>query len=183
MHSVYQIRNIDSGMRYFGMTRTTLAQRMNAHIQAAKRKADTSYLHNAIRAHGADKFEIKMIHECETRALAAELERFIIEEANSQHPGGYNLRTGGDGGYAWHPDSKERARKNTKAYFEENPQARLNVSAKVSEVWKNPAMRQKYIDAAKKRSSTPEQRAELAARAALGRERRWAAYRSAKRTA
>lgn len=177
-YHVYQIINCATKKRYIGITRVSISTRLNQHWSAAKRKSDNSYLHSSMVKHGRSIFSIHLIHTCESRSVACELERFLIEECTSRYPDGYNLRTGGDGGYEWHDTSKELARQNTSQYFTD-PLARQRVSVKAKKSWEDPTVRQRYITSAKNRSSTPAQRADLAARAAKGRANRWAAYRAA----
>lgn len=143
-HSVYQVLNSENSKRYIGMTGMPLRARMSAHRSYAKRSATKSAMHSAMLKHGAEKFSIRLIHECATRELAAELERFLIQECNSQSPNGYNIRTGGEGGYEWHQASKERARTNTASYFAKNPAAREKISTEQHARWLDPQMRAKY---------------------------------------
>lgn len=69
-----------------------------------------SYLHSAIRKHGADSFQAEAICECSSKEDMDILEGFCISAFNTKVPYGYNLTDGGDGvvGYKHTPESQAK---------------------------------------------------------------------------
>ena len=65
------------------------------HMRAA-RKGKQNKLYNAIRKHGAKSFSMQVLHWCDTRDDAYELEQFVIDVIGSID-GGYNTTPGGRG--------------------------------------------------------------------------------------
>jgi hypothetical protein len=71
--------------------------RFNDHISEAinntKRKQCT-YLNNAIRKYGKEKFTLKIVESCDISILD-DREQYYINEYNTLYPNGYNLTKGG----------------------------------------------------------------------------------------
>ena len=154
MYRVYQIINAETRKVYIGMTKSSLELRFKQHWKSSAKELDRSYLHFSMKKHGRDAFSIHLIHECKTRELAAELERFLIEECDCRYPNGYNLRTGGDGGYQWHEISKRRARENTTSYMKQNPEAIERLRKVAKEQWTVPGYRESASRWAKEYAKT-----------------------------
>ncbi len=94
----YRAINRRSGKVYIGLTAEGLSRRWGRHLRIAARGIGFA-LHDAIRAHGADAFEVQEFASPIPRtpeALAA-LEILLIAQEGSIAPGGYNLTMGGDG--------------------------------------------------------------------------------------
>lgn len=92
MRYIYVIRNSHNEKVYVGQT-YDLAQRKAAHLYTA-RKGDHRPLYQAIREIGAENFSFEAIEECVSDQLAAEREKFWVEQFNS-FDGGYNSTSGG----------------------------------------------------------------------------------------
>jgi group I intron endonuclease len=93
--AVYKITNSVNGKLYFGLSAHP-ASRWSTH----KRRAIDGYvskLSMAMRKHGVAAFSFEVIHWCDSREDANELEHFFIEEAGTRLSG-YNIREGGDSG-------------------------------------------------------------------------------------
>lgn len=93
--AVYRITNSINGKLYFG-----LSSRPSSRWSTHKRRAIDGYvskLSAAIRKYGATAFLFEVIHWCDSREDANELEHFFIEEAGTRLSG-YNIREGGDSG-------------------------------------------------------------------------------------
>lgn len=88
---IYKITNKVNGKSYIGQTRYTLEFRWKQH----QHKRDNTYFHNAIRKYGVDKFDIKILEECNYEDLNSR-EIFYIAKYNTFKEG-YNLTIGGDG--------------------------------------------------------------------------------------
>ena len=96
---VYRITNRLSGKSYIGMTAVSLADRWRQHQNSARRGVKTA-LHNAMRAHGPEAFEVAEVASLMpnmTREDLCALEKHIIAQEGSLSPGGYNMTEGGDG--------------------------------------------------------------------------------------
>jgi group I intron endonuclease len=81
---------------------------LNLHKQLAKKKINR-YLYDSMNHHGFDNFCIILIEECEDDVANAR-ERFWIEQLQCQHPNGYNMTLGGDGGFTLAKYSLEERR-------------------------------------------------------------------------
>ncbi|MBQ3441683.1 MAG: GIY-YIG nuclease family protein [Selenomonadaceae bacterium] len=108
---IYKITNQLDGKSYVGQTTRTIEERFKEHA-----KCKTTYIGNAIRAHGVENFSIEVIEECDTREQLNEREIFWIVTLNCKHPNGYNLTEGGDGskGFTEEALSKMRTPKSSK---------------------------------------------------------------------
>jgi group I intron endonuclease len=94
---IYKITNIITQKSYIGQTKRTIQRRFNSHISEAKRNLYDTHLHRSIRKHGADKFTVELIEECDANNIS-DREIFWIKELNTKSPKGYNLHDGGYGG-------------------------------------------------------------------------------------
>lgn len=93
MTRIYLITNTVNGKRYVGKTKYTVAHRFSQHCS---RDDYNTYLHNAIRKYGKDKFRVEEICCCSDDHWR-ELETFYIKFYHTHHTeGGYNLTWGGD---------------------------------------------------------------------------------------
>lgn len=93
--AVYKITNSINGKLYFG-----LSSRPSSRWSTHKRRAIDGYVSKlsvAMRKHGVAAFSFEVIHWCDSREDANELEHFFIEEAGTRFSG-YNIREGGDSG-------------------------------------------------------------------------------------
>jgi group I intron endonuclease len=93
---IYSIYNKESGKYYIGQTIHPLNKRWSEHLAEARRMKDTP-LYRAIRKYGADKFNIKVIEECNS-LLLDDRETYWIDSYNS-YSNGYNQTTGAGGQY------------------------------------------------------------------------------------
>ena len=90
---IYRWTHKASGMSYIGQT-TDIKRRIKDH---GKYYGHCRYLHNAIKAHGIEAFEIDIICEVPDELLNT-LEICYIKVLNTLSPTGYNLREGGNEG-------------------------------------------------------------------------------------
>lgn len=93
---VYEALNLKTGFRYVGQTVSVLRKRWNGHCQSAKSGRGWE-LSKAIREHGSDTFQLKILCECETKQDLNVAERKFIAELNTVWPNGYNMTNGGEG--------------------------------------------------------------------------------------
>jgi len=106
---IYCIVNIVNGKVYIGKTEKTAEDRWKKHIATAFNDNSQFYIHRAMRKYGSEAFRI------ETLAIAASLEEldqlemwFIAERHSNDPKFGYNMTTGGEGG--WHDQYTEHPR-------------------------------------------------------------------------
>lgn len=105
---IYIITNIITQKQYIGQARSHRKNhnryipvgfegRFNDHISEAicntKRK-QCWYLNNAIRKHGKDSFEVKLLEICPVNEMDVNEQKYIAEY-NTLYPNGYNLTKGG----------------------------------------------------------------------------------------
>ena len=96
---IYKITCLPTGQSYIGKTRSTQQQRWYQHCSDAKRGSD-SVLHQAIREHGREAFEVETLQEWEdisNEALTAAETHFIGEQDTFHN--GYNMRVKGESPY------------------------------------------------------------------------------------
>jgi group I intron endonuclease len=91
--AVYKITNSVNGKLYIGQSKSP-------HTRWGRHKKDALtqnwLLSRAIRKHGVSAFSMEILHWCETKEDANELEQFLIAECYTQVTG-YNILPGGDG--------------------------------------------------------------------------------------
>lgn len=84
------------------------------HTPGTKKRNFCTYLYRAMIKHGPGKFTMRQIAVAYSHQELNDLETYYIEERNTLAPNGYNLTTGGDGGYVHSPDVLARISENTK---------------------------------------------------------------------
>ena len=95
MAFIYKITNTDTNTIYVGKTNLTINERFDRHVKNSKNSE--TYLYNAMRKYGIDKFIIEILEEC-TDDILNDREIFWIDQLNTFVPNGYNMTKGGDGG-------------------------------------------------------------------------------------
>lgn len=107
--TIYKVTS-PSGRAYIGLTKRPMRARWRTHcVDAAKGSA--SYLHRAMRKHGAERFVVEEITRCYSQKEAEVCERAMIASHGTFcRSGGYNMTLGGDGNWGWRP-TKEMLRK------------------------------------------------------------------------
>lgn len=178
---VYKITNLEDGKVYVGQTVQRLRRRLNQHKNAEAKSI--SAIDGAIKKYGWENFKAEVLEEC-PREMLNEREKFWIEKLNCLSPNGYNLTSGGDGGYIRSEETLEKMRlanegktlsDETKAKISEANQGENNpfygkthseeTRAKISAVHKGktilPETRAKMSEAHK--NPSPETRAKLSA--------------------
>jgi group I intron endonuclease len=94
--AIYKITNSTNGKLYIGITADPM-KRWWAHKNQTK-KTHTK-LYNAFRKYGVDAFSFEVLHWCETREDARELENLVVDVCDTIK-NGYNMCPGGGGGIA-----------------------------------------------------------------------------------
>lgn len=117
MGYIYKVTNVVNGKVYIGQTMRTIEARWKDHNWDSNNKNGPKYcssFHNAIRKYSADSFIVEEVEECDN-SLLNEREVFWIAFYNSaDNCHGYNLTTGGDGGYLRAPETDETKAKKSK---------------------------------------------------------------------
>lgn len=109
---VYKITNIKNGKIYVGITNQGVGARWVKHCSDS-RHGSSFPIHNAIRKHGEENFQIEVIETVEDVEYLKEREVYWIKHFNSYNrEKGYNLTFGGDGTFGrYHSDeTKEKIR-------------------------------------------------------------------------
>ena len=89
---IYLLTNKVNGKQYVGQS-INIKKRMREHANANKK--DCAYLHNAIRKHGWESFDLKMLIVVDSKEDMNRYERALIEQYGTLSPGGYNCKDGG----------------------------------------------------------------------------------------
>lgn len=95
---VYLATNKVNGMRYVGLTRrSTLAPRINEHFANARNstKGGHKTIAHAIRVYGEDAFQFEILDRLKDLKSLGRAERYWIQNLNTRHPNGYNVKKGG----------------------------------------------------------------------------------------
>jgi hypothetical protein len=122
---IYKITCVETPHVYIGKTKKSLVERWHnhkrdlkrfqnyVHTPGTKKRGFCTYLYRAMSQYGFDKFKIERIASAASLEELNELESSLIIEHNTLAPNGYNLTTGGDGGWDHPPELKEKMRENT----------------------------------------------------------------------
>lgn len=92
---IYKIINKIDGKIYIGQTVQELNTRWIQHKCDAKTRGQNHVLYRAIRKHGIENFEIKMIAKCSSIGEMNHREEYYIKIFGCLAPIGYNLAIGG----------------------------------------------------------------------------------------
>jgi group I intron endonuclease len=115
-YSIYVIRNDANGKHYVGQTYRYPLERIDGHVQAARRGVDYAF-YRAIRVYGLDNFSLVHTEHCpKERAKAAE--EAMMDKYNSLVPSGYNVRRKGvvqERHWGGGPQAEETKRKTAEA--------------------------------------------------------------------
>lgn len=95
---IYKITNLINNKIYIGKTTTSIQTRFKAHIKCAENKVNR-HLYDAMNCYGYDNFQIELIEQISFIENINEKEKFWIKKLDCISPKGYNMTTGGDGGY------------------------------------------------------------------------------------
>lgn len=93
---VYKITNAVNGKTYIGKTRQKLDTRWKQHCN---KKSNSRLLKNAINKYGAAVFKIEPLVHTDDHIRLDQCEVAYIKHFDSMVPNGYNLTSGGEGGY------------------------------------------------------------------------------------
>lgn len=128
---VYCITNMETGQRYVGATKRSLAARWSDHVRLAfgpARKTQGSALSLALRKYGAKSFRIAILNETDDLQVSFQVEKFWIRELGTKIPNGYNMTDGGRAHYRW-PRAVRIKMRNTQLARMANPENRKRLSA------------------------------------------------------
>lgn len=101
---IYKITNKVNGKIYVGKTEETPVLRFNEHLRTVKRGSKQSKLYSAIKHYGSDNFYVEELDSASSLEELNNKEKYWISTLDSQNPlVGYNVSSGGDGGFTWNP--------------------------------------------------------------------------------
>mgnify|MGYP000234544694 CR=1 FL=1 len=120
-YSIYIITNTVNAKQYVGITkrlkkRWTEHQRMHGGACLG--------LYSAIKKYGKEQFVFSHIADAFDKDSACSIERLLIKEHNTLSPHGYNLTSGGDGGFEMSKESRAKmsaSKKGKPAYNKGKP--------------------------------------------------------------
>lgn len=106
---IYLVTNLINGKLYVGQTCRTWKRRWDLHCWKAENNKDGNYFANAIKKHGLENFFMEEITTVKGRAEANKLETFFIRWYDTMdRTRGYNCTSGGDGGFLFSDESREK---------------------------------------------------------------------------
>lgn len=108
-HYVYKTTNLINGKIYIGIHSTE-------DLDDGYIGSGVAFRH-AVNKYGKENFHKEIIHECSTREEASIIEATLVTESFCLKSTNYNMRTGGDECYAYHPATRKKmseARKGSK---------------------------------------------------------------------
>lgn len=88
---VYCITNRFNDKKYIGVTTKGINNRFKQHMVA------DSYIGKAIRRHGVENFDVKLLSQADSMKEMFDKEIYYIKKENSFSDRGYNLTIGGEG--------------------------------------------------------------------------------------
>jgi group I intron endonuclease len=103
-YAIYIITNKVNGKQYVGITKR-LNRRWTEHKMM---NGDCIALYSAFKKYGVDNFVFTHIADAFDKDAACTIERLLIEEKNTIAPHGYNMTTGGDGGFVMSEESRAK---------------------------------------------------------------------------
>ena len=112
MGVIYLIRCVPTGKIYIGKTIETKPEdRWNNHLSLARTGRAKTHLANAIRKYGEDAFTFSVIEECHEDELNERERYYIAFYRSNNRLFGYNMTDGGDGGYDFTPEVRQKISK------------------------------------------------------------------------
>lgn len=102
---VYKITNLVTGKCYVGQTRQKLSTRWRQHGSTASNSVG---LKGAVVKYGREAFSVEVLFEAKDQTTLDLKEVFYIKEFNCLVPNGYNLTTGGEGGYTRSEETRRK---------------------------------------------------------------------------
>lgn len=94
--TIYLITNLVTGLKYVGLTKSTIGSRLKAHFKAsAIGRGSAESLHEAMRKFPRAAFRIEEIDHAKDSNQLEKLEQHYIARYNTMYPLGYNQNIGG----------------------------------------------------------------------------------------
>lgn len=139
MGYIYKITNTVTNKMYIGQTCKDINTRWRNHISSIKNERGCPALRDAIKKHGFDKFEFKLLLICFDDCIY-DIERYYIAKFNTRVPNGYNISPGGMGGGFTGLQHTEETKKiigeKSRQRYIDNPELREENSKRVKEAMK-----------------------------------------------
>lgn len=101
----YLITNKINGKQYVGQTKRSLTARFIGHCEKG------SALHSAIQKYGKASFDLRELGTYDSLEDLNNAEQYFIDYFNCITPNGYNLTSGGEGGYIRTQETKDKISK------------------------------------------------------------------------
>lgn len=118
-----------SGKVYIGITKQTPNYRWKNGLGYES----SPHFWNAIQKYGWENFSHEILVDGISKEDACAEERRLIAELNALNPAfGYNQKTGGEIGSSMNAEAKSKLSNSLKAFYENNPQAREEMSRRVT---------------------------------------------------
>src|SRR5208283_474100 len=149
---IYKITNSINNKAYVGQSQTSLEERWNHHKSDAKRIGFNTHFYKAIRKYGTDCWKFDILEEIDDIELLNEAEKKWIEYYDTFN-NGYNSTNGGENGYIFSEETKEKMRQ-SKLGKKMTDEAKLNMSLSMKkryeDGWVHPMLNNKHSEETKK---------------------------------
>ena len=110
---VYKITNTLNNKAYVGQSQYSLNERWSKHKSDAKRSDKNTHFYKAIRKYGTDCWKLEVLEEVENVKLLNEAEMKWIEYYDTfNRDKGYNSTKGGENGFIFSEEIKEKRKNN-----------------------------------------------------------------------
>jgi len=103
---IYKATSKTSGKSYIGQTRQALKNRQQGHFDDCNRRNNA--FGSAIKKYGKNDFIWSVLEKCNSSEELNKKEIKYIKEYNTLAPNGYNLTTGGEGGFLRTEETKRK---------------------------------------------------------------------------
>lgn len=127
---VYKVTHLPSGKAYVGLT-NDFERRKYEHLKAA-RLGSQSHFHRALRKHGADQFDWRVMSRCSSLELASHEEQLLVKHFATYGDGGFNMTTGGES--RWSKVTKEETKEKLAALYRGKTYEELHGSEMAAEI-------------------------------------------------
>ena len=128
IYTIYKVTNVITNKSYIGYS-SDWKSRRRLHKLNSNRNEKNYIFYNSIRKHGFDNFVWEAIYQSlDKESTLHKMEQFFIEQHNTLHPNGYNMKLGGSGGNLSEQARKKISEKRKGVQFTEDHKRNLSLS-------------------------------------------------------
>lgn len=159
---IYLVTNLVSGKVYVGQTTSSLKRRWAGHVREASKNSQ-SPLHRAIRKYSKDAFLIEVLEWCSSIEQLDLMERrWVALKSSNQSSIGYNATDGGDRGFVFNAEVRNRISASVSANYKNRPDLINRLSAAAVAQFARPGAREAASERSSEMMQDPARRLHLA---------------------